>query len=161
MFPWIMIGASLVFFSPGWARPLIGRFDLSDSAKANSGLCHTFRPSLVTRIATMALLTFALVQVIVPLRHWAYPGNVRWNEDGCRFSWRVMLTEKTGHVQYRVTDVDTGQEWLAHPEDYLTPLQSERMAYQPDMILALAHIIAEDASERGQEVEVRADSFVV
>ena len=94
------------------------------------------------------------------MRHWAYPGNVRWNEDGYRFSWRVMLTEKTGHVQYRVTGVDTGQEWLAHPEDYLTPLQTERMAYQPDMILALAHIIAEDASERGQEVEVRADSFV-
>lgn len=160
MFPWIMIGASLVFFSPGWARPLIGRFNRSDHAVVDSGSSREFRPSLRARIATGALLIFALVQVIVPLRHWAYPGNVRWNEDGYRFSWRVMLTEKMGHVQYRVTDVDTRQEWLAHPEDYLTPLQTERMAYQPDMILALAHIIAEDASERGQEVEVRADSFV-
>ena len=166
MFPWIMIGASLVFFSPGWARHLIGRFDLSIGTrvddKSGRGRFETcpYRSSWSMRIATVALLTFALVQVIAPLRHWAYPGNVRWNEDGYRFSWRVMLTEKTGHVQYRVTDVDTGREWLAHPEDYLTPLQTERMAYQPDMILALAHIIAQDAAERGRNVEVRADSFV-
>ena len=160
MFPWIMMGASLVFFSPTWARPLIGRLDFSERSRVEDRPCNTFQSSLGTRIATAALLTFALVQVIVPLRHWAYPGNVRWNEDGYRFSWRVMLTEKTGHVQYRVTDVDTGREWLAHPEDYLTPVQTERMAYQPDMILALAHIIAEDASERGRNVKVRADSFV-
>ena len=44
MFPWIMIGASLVFFSPGWARPLIGRFDLSDSAVVDSGSSREFRP---------------------------------------------------------------------------------------------------------------------
>ena len=160
MFPWIMMGASLVFFSPGWARPLIGRFDQSVQERADSRSSRAFQPSLGTRIATAALLIFALVQVIVPLRHWAYPGNVRWNEDGYRFSWRVMLTEKTGHMQYLVTDVNTGREWLANPEDYLTALQTERFAYQPDMILALAHIIAEDASERDRQVEVRADSFV-
>ena len=160
MFPWIMIGTSLVFFSPGWARPLIDRFDLSRNGRADGESQHVFRPSMNTRISAAVLLIFALVQVIIPLRHWAYPGNVRWNEDGYRFSWRVMLTEKTGHVQYRVSDVDTGREWLAHPEDYLTPLQTERFAYQPDMILALAHVIAEDAAERGQQVEVRADSFV-
>ena len=71
-----------------------------------------------------------------------------------------MLTEKTGHLRFRVTDIDTRREWLAYPEDYLTPLQAERMTYQPDMILALAHIIAEDAGDRGQRTEVRADSFV-
>ena len=96
----------------------------------------------------------------MPLRHWAYPGNVRWNEDGYRFSRRVMLTEKTGHIRYRVTDTETGREWLAYPEDYLTPLQVERMAYQPDMILTLAHIIAEDFGGDLQKAEVRADSLV-
>ena len=160
MFPWIMICASLVFFSPGWARPLIDRFDFSRRAAATTERIENQRPSWIGRVATAALLAFALVQVLVPLRHWAYPGNVRWNEDGYRFSWRVMLTEKTGHVQYRVTDVQTGREWLAYPEDYLTPLQVERMAYQPDMILSLAHIISEDREDDGQGTEVRADSFV-
>ena len=160
MFPWIMICASLVFFSPGWAQPLIRRFNLSDDAPVNHKSSQVNHPSWKGRITTAALLAFALVQVIVPLRHWAYPGNVRWNEDGYRFSWRVMLTEKTGHLRFRVTDIDTRREWLAYPEDYLTPLQVERIAYQPDMILALAHIIAKDAGDRHTSVEVRADSFV-
>ena len=94
------------------------------------------------------------------MRHLAYPGNVRWNEDGYRFSWRMMLTEKTGHVRFRVTDTDTGVEWLEYPERYLTPLQVERSAYQPDMIRATARIIAERAARRGVAAEVRADVFV-
>ena len=36
------------------------------------------------------------VQIVVPLRHQLYPGSVRWNEEGYRFGWRVLLTEKVG-----------------------------------------------------------------
>ena len=160
MFPWIMMCASLIFFSPNWPRALVERFGLSTGADAAVGTFEHPQHSWTGRIATVALLTFALVQLMAPLRHWIYPGNVRWNEDGYRFSWRVMLTEKTGHVRFRVTDSETGREWLAYPEDYLTPLQAERMAYQPDMILALAHIIAKDVGDEGRKAEVRADSFV-
>ena len=42
----------------------------------------------------------------------------------------------------------------------MTPTQVERMAYQPDMILATAHIIRDDFVDRGHEgVEVRADAY--
>ena len=67
-------------------------------------------PSWRTRAAAGALVLFALAQILIPLRHWAYPGNVRWNEDGYRFSWRVLLTEKHGHVRFRVRDPATGEE---------------------------------------------------
>ncbi len=71
-----------------------------------------------------------------------------------------MLTEKTGLVRFRVTDRETGEQWVEYPEKYLTPLQYERMAYQPDMILATAHIIAQEANSKGRGVQVRADAFV-
>ena len=97
----------------------------------------------------------------MPLRHYAYPGNVRWNEDGYRFAWRVMLTEKVGFVQYRARNAETGQAWLVAPEAYLTPLQVERMAIQPDLILQTAHIIAADFEQSGKgKVSVAADAFV-
>lgn len=113
------------------------------------------------RAAAGALALFALVQALVPLRHWAYPGNARWNEDGYRFSWRVLLTEKHGHVRFRVRDPATDSERVVLPEDYLTPLQAERMATQPDMILAAAHIIARDYERKGVAgAEVRAEAFV-
>lgn len=119
------------------------------------------RVGWATRVAVIALVLFALVQVLVPLRHWAYPGNVRWNEDGYRFSWRVLLTEKTGHARFRVLDPATGQERLVYPDEYLTPLQAERMATHPDMILSTAHLIARDFAGRGvPDAEVRADVSV-
>ena len=161
MFPWIMIVGATVFFPPDWPRRLWGtvkrRPAAASAAVPSPG---ALAPTWVSRAGLAGLMLFALVQTAMPLRHWAYPGNVRWNEDGYRFSWRIMLTEKTGHVRFRVTDTATGEQWIEYPEDYLTPVQSERMAYQPDMILATAHIIARDQNSRGRDVQVRADAFV-
>ncbi len=170
MFPWIMMTAALIFFPPDW--PLRVRAGLHKCAalpallrRPSAGMAvfvhHKTSVSWATRFAVVALVLFALVQVLVPLRHWAYPGNVRWNEDGYRFSWRVLLTEKTGHARFRVLDPSTGQERLVYPDEYLTSLQTERMATHPDMILATAHIIAEDFAHRGvPDAEVRADVSV-
>ena len=173
IFPWMMIGASLVFFDPDWPRQLAAR--VSDwrewrlgrspspqpSPIKGEGVSHASGLSWRARAILVGLGIFALVQVALPLRHFAYPGNVRWSEEGYLFSWRVMLTEKVGFVQFRVWDADTGQAWIVWPEEYLTPLQAERMAFQPDLILQTAHIIADDFAERGyDEVSVKADAFV-
>ena len=160
MFPWIMIAGTLIFFAPDWPHRLVAvlrRRQLEEPVHADP---PAPKPTWLFRGGIVALVLFAIVQVAIPLRHWAYPGNVRWNEDGYRFAWRVMLTEKTGHVRFRVTDTDTGEQWIEYPERYLTALQTERMAYQPDMILATARIIADEAMSRGRRVEVRADAFV-
>ena len=115
----------------------------------------------MSSLAVLAVALFVAVQVLLPLQHYAYPGNVRWNEEGYRFAWRVLLTEKVGMVEYRVYDPATGNRWRVWPEDYLTPLQTERMATQPDMILETAHIIARDFATNGFEsVQVFADVFV-
>ena len=160
MFPWLMIAGATVFFPSDWPHQVISKLRRRPRAAASQARPSPLEPSWTSRAWLVGLLLFAFVQVAMPLRHWAYPGNVRWNEDGYRFSWRIMLTEKTGLVRFRVTDTVTGEQWLEYPEEYLTPLQYERMAYQPDMILATAHIIAQDASSRGRSVQVRADAFV-
>ena len=161
MFPWIMICGTLIFFSPDWPRRLwakLRRGRLPPEAAAPSA---DFRADWRWRLGLAALALFALIQVALPLRHLAYPGNARWNEDGYRFAWRVMLTEKIGDARFRVKDTDSGREWLVYPEEYLTALQIERMSYRPDMIRATARIIAEDMAARGRpNVEVRADVFV-
>ncbi len=161
MFPWIMIAATLIFFPPDWPLRLLARLRrrrLGNVVALSSPA--TYKTTWRWRLGAAGLALFALVQVALPLRHFAYPGNVRWNEEGYRFAWRVMLTEKVGHVRFWVTDTATGEQWLEYPERYLTALQAERMAYQPDMILATAHIVAQEAAERGRNVEVRADAFV-
>ncbi len=163
MFPWLMMAAALVFFSPRWPSNAL---EWARSAVRPKAPLADAPPPLApgtarfTRIALAALAVFALAQVVLPLRHWAYPGNVRWNEDGYRFAWRVLLTEKTGFVLFRVSDPETGQTWLVSPDEHLTPQQVERMSTQPDMILQTAHIVRDDFRERGYEdIEVYVDAF--
>ena len=123
---------------PGWSRS-------TDASGASAGADRAGRRA---------------VQIVVPLRHQLYPGSVRWNEEGYRFGWRVLLTEKVGSVEYRVTDPSDGRTWLVDPAMYLSALQAERMTTQPDLILATAQIIRDDYAAQGRDVEVRADAFV-
>ena len=160
IFPWLMIGLSLIFFEPDWPRRLLRFLGLpsrTPAGEAPVGAGNYWR----TRTILAALALFGAVQLALPLRHFAYPGNVRWNDEGYRFAWRVMLSEKVGFVRYRVHDSATGKSWLVEPDTYLTPLQVERMSFQPDMIQQTARIIAEDLAERGYpKAAVYADAFV-
>ena len=171
VFPWLMMGAALLFFSPDWPKTFVRKLKgLRPQTPFNDraplpGSADNSRPSTgsgwMTGLAVAAVTFYLAVQLLFPLRHYAYPGNVRWNEEGYRFAWRVLLTEKVGMVEYRVHDPVTGQRWRAWPEDYLTPLQTERMATQPDMILETAHLIGRDFADRGYpSVQVFADVFV-
>ena len=173
MFPWLMIGSMLIFFPTNWPRVVAGwvasRLKSDRIVKITSiergpeAPRHTVSSERVwlRRLVVVTVALFALAQVILPLRHWAYPGNVRWNEEGYRFAWRMMLSEKIGFVTYRVVDNRSSKVWLVEPTEYVTLLQAERMAINPDMILQLAKIIEEDYRQRGHsDIGVYADAFV-
>lgn len=181
IFPWMMIGASLIFFPSDWPSRLLskararapnarGRGSAEPAPVSSPPLSHQSAPigsrgrkarlSASGALIMAGLGVFVLIQVLLPLRHFVYPSNVRWSEEGYLFSWRVMLTEKVGFVQYRVRDPASGRAWLVSPDEYLTPTQVERMAIQPALIQQTAHIIAADFARRGYDgVTVRADAF--
>lgn len=129
MFPLIMTCAATVFLAPNWPR----RF-LRKSAPEE----HTHVAPKTPLVAFVALL--AAAQLLVPLRAFAYGGNVLWHEQGMRFSWRVMCREKNGSVSFRVRTPE-GRETIVAPHRYLTDFQEREMSSQPDLILQLAHHI--------------------
>ncbi|HEY6727864.1 MAG TPA: HTTM domain-containing protein [Polyangiaceae bacterium] len=161
MFPLIMITAAMVFFEPDWPRRLLARFS---RARAAAPLSPALAPAPLARGARFALCLGAVycgLQLVLPLRFLAYPGNVLWHEQGMRFSWRVMVRAKGGNTSFIVRHKATGQEWHVSPRAYLTGLQETEMSSQPDLILQLAHHIRRDFEARGQgPVEVRVDSRV-
>ena len=119
------------------------------------------RTASVSRPVIALLAIFATVQVFLPLRHYLEPGNVRWNEQGYYLSWRVMLTEKAGALEYEVADPATGRIWLAYPELVLTDWQAAHASTRPDLIHATALLIADRYQQQGiPDVEVRAKSWV-
>lgn len=150
MFPWIMMASSLIFLPPSWPRRLL-------RLRAwPPGQTATWRPRLVPAV----LATYFAIQLVLPLRHFAYPGNVCWTEEGFRFAWHVMVMEKDGSLELHVREPSTGRHWEVAPTDYLTRYQARMMATQPDMILELAHIVADDFRTRGiVDPEVRVDAF--
>ena len=189
IFPAVMIAATLVFFPPDWPRRLVKRASprpatapsrreadidavpppasglatarigaqLGDAGRRGPGTTWDGRR---WRWALAVLGLVALVQVAIPVRHLAYHGNVRWTEEGYYLSWRVMITEKAGHVDFRVRDT-AGAEWQVGPELVLAGWQATQATIRPDLLVATAHLIADHYRVAGRgEVEVRADAFV-
>lgn len=152
MFPWIMIANSLVFLPVGWPRRL---------GRGVAPLPVAMRPLRGTRLVTGVLAVYFALQIVLPLRHFAYPGDMCWTEQGFRFAWHVMVMEKDGSVVVHVRDPATERRWDVRPGDYLTRYQTKMMAPQPDMILELAHIVAADFERRGvRDPIVTVDAFV-
>lgn len=115
----------------------------------------------VGRVRLVVLGLLAVVQLVLPLRHYAIDGNVRWTEEGYYLAWRVMLTEKAGHVEYAVTDPSNGDTWTADPGLVLTDWQAAHAATRPDMVHATARLIADHYRRQGVAgPEVRADAWV-
>lgn len=142
MFPYVMMSVTLVFFGPSWPRRHFGRFFAQPDERRPPARIRGWGPPLAA--------AWAIFQVLYPLRSHLYPGNPLWTEDGYRFSWRVMLIEKAGHADLTATDPVTGARRRIRTRDWLTPLQVKMMSTQPDMIRALAWMIADDAERRGE-----------
>jgi vitamin K-dependent gamma-carboxylase len=150
MFPVIMMLAATVFFDAGWPRRL-----LRLPAPASS------QPTPVRGAWIALAAAYCAVQLLLPLRCFAYGGNVRWHEQGMRFSWRVMVREKNGALTYVVHSKRSGRTWHVAPERYLTARQVREIEGQPDLILQLAHHIGESFEQKGLgPVEVRVQAYV-
>jgi hypothetical protein len=155
-----MIGATLIFFSDSFHIKLInGMKRLVPTQKNDIEYSRIYVQNKKWPAILLAL--FFAVQVLLPFRYSLYPGELFWNEEGYRFSWRVMLMEKAGYASFRIKDPETNREWEAKNYDYLTPNQEKMMATQPDMILQFAHFLRDQAKVDGvNEPEVYVDSFV-
>lgn len=161
MFPWIMIVLALVFFSPDWPRRWMSaawqqRLGLYPSSLILKKVEETTKYKLIF----VACFVWFAIQVFMPLRHFLYPGNVCWTEEGFRFSWNVLLMEKNAYVEFEVKQTSTGKKWIIPPKEYLSPFQAKMMSTQPDMILEFAHFLKKKFAKDGlEDVEVHADAF--
>jgi vitamin K-dependent gamma-carboxylase len=156
LFPYFMICGSLLFLPPAWPRQLLRRLNWLSA----SDVVEDDEPSRRGRPSLALLAIYFAVQLLMPLRHWCYPGQLCWTEQGFRFAWNVMLMEKDGSVDFRVVEPSTGRVFHASPGDYFTPYQTAMMAPQPDMVLEAARVVAADFRARGViDPAVYADGF--
>ncbi len=139
IFPYLGIAFGIFFFPPAAVRKIFFKSKQPDIQPVKQSY---------SRKAVMAFLViYFLIQLFLPLRHWFYPGNVNWTEEGHRLSWHMMLRSKTGFVHFRIkTD---SAEWVVPPTDYLTQKQAIKVASHPDMAWQFVQYLKNDLASKG------------
>ncbi len=162
VFPYVMIVSSLVFFSSDWHYRLLKAIKLPGIFKkgGNGFRGATYQPK-AKRFLFALLGVYFIFQLLIPFRYVLYPGPLFWSEEGFRFSWRVMLMEKSGNVFFYVKEPATGRTYEVDNHQHLTALQEKMMSTQPDMILRFAHHLAQTYRNRGvKDPAVYAECYV-
>jgi len=164
MFPYVMIVSSLIFFESGFHHKIILFLKriLSYFFKLKQKIVvkeiYNFKHQKITIIV---LSLFFIVQLVFPFRYALYPNELFWTEEGYRFSWRVMLMEKMGYANFKITNSKTGNFFYVDNQDFLTPLQEKQMSFQPDFILEYAHFLGDHFKSNGHEnIQVFVESYV-
>ena len=134
VFPFLSIIMTLLFVSPSWFRKILR-------------LRHAAQPATEywsrSGVIVAVFAVYGVYHLLMPLRHWLYPGNVHWTEEGHRYSWHMMLRTKKGNAYFIIEDRATKELWRVRPRPYLSARQNNKMAVQPEQLLQFAHYLRE------------------
>jgi hypothetical protein len=124
---------------------------------ALKGTPGPWRRFALSRRIVWALTAWIAIQVLVPLRHFAIPGNAQWTEEGSRFAWHMLLHQKSGKVVFEISGPGARDAPPVDLRSLLTSFQMAKMAQYPDMILQFSHHLEESYEALGVagDVEIR------
>lgn len=157
VFPWLMLLSLPIFLQPGTLRRLV----LRQPIEAVDDATEAINPP--TRWSAMAWLGvfFVILQITLPLRHFALPGVTSWTEEGHCFSWRMLVRGKQPALRLIATDPKTGKSGAVDLRPFVTEYQLHRVAREPRLIHQLTNNVALDLRKRGyDDVEIRALALV-
>lgn len=158
VFPWMMMLLTTIFFAPGWPRKIV-RQPLQTISENAIEVSRT--PSAVQRVVLGVVGAFVAWQLIFPLRHFAYPGNASWTEEGQDFAWRMMLHHKSLFIRFYARDGLTGKTVEIPIARMLTKRQLMIIAKSPDQIVAASRFFATVASRVGlKQVKIQATIII-
>lgn len=155
VFPWLMIAATTLFLPADWPRQVMRWIENNSVTNPNSVVvrvtesaeCVAAQKTEPNTLTTYALLLFVTVQLVLPFRHYLYPGNASWTGEGDNFSWRMMLNHKRGGVEFYAVNPETKQRLPIDVRPMLSRFQYRRLISDPDLILQFAHRLAESFRE--------------
>jgi hypothetical protein len=162
VFPWLMAGATTIFFPPQWPRWILNRLPWQKLAAFGQRPLAIAKHEVLgwtTRLVLAALAIHFAIQLVVPFRHHLYRGDASWTEEGHMFSWRMKLRDKRGFVRFVITDLDTGETWTRNPKEYLPRWQVDDVIMRPDLLWQHAQQLAVDYRAQGHpRVSVHVES---
>ncbi len=154
IFPWLMIAATTIFFAPDWPERVLAawrsRTHATPGATGDRPAAPTGRNASLRPVLVGALAIWVVVQLTLPLRHYAIDGSPNWTEQGHRFAWHMKLRDKSGTATFHVGDA--GSAVPVDPADHLGDHQLNRLAGHPERLVHFARHLS--ALHDGAEVRV-------
>ena len=155
IFPYMSIAFALFFFS---SETLNKRF-----LKNRNRKLYTGNEIVIPKYKNILIDIFSIyfiIQIGLPLRHWAIKDDVLWTEEGHRLSWRMMLRSKSGTLTLRIEDKATGEKKVYDYRSILSKKQQRGIKTKPDLMWQFAQRIKEDENKKGKDVAVYFSSKV-
>ena len=153
VFPPLSIALTLMYFDPDFPKKLAPqsiRQRLRELSSVQSGKKTQIpKVSLPQPVLQICFFLFVIIHLVLPFRHWFYPGNTSWHQEGHYFAWRMMLRQKEIQLKFDVKNPETGEIRYADPKDYLNPTQYRNFAGNPQMLLLFVHHLGELVQKHG------------
>jgi hypothetical protein len=143
-FPYLMIALTLFFFPPETIRRIFFR------KKGTLPAAQKIYTSSYRHLITGMFVLYFLIQLLLPLRHFLFPGSVFWTEEGHRMAWHMMLRTKSGQLSFQARKPN-GEVIPIQLQDYFTALQIRSMSRSPDMIWQASQIVLRELRAQGHE----------
>ncbi|MEZ4774229.1 MAG: HTTM domain-containing protein [Bacteroidia bacterium] len=100
IFPYFMVLATVLFLDQNWLKEKL--YFRKPDPKRKQPKPSVFAPS---RRLVLILCIYFGIHLLMPFRHFLYPGNPEWTGQGQRFSWRMKIqTRKTEKLEFQVLD---------------------------------------------------------
>ncbi len=164
IFPFMSIAFAFLFFSPKTLRekfgPLLALFDKRFNMKLGTGSQNSSEHQSQSTWVPVLIITYLLIQMLLPLRHYLIQDSVLWTEEGHRMSWRMMLRARKGITSFYVMEPGTGVKSVYPVRGLITQKQLKMLSSHPDFIWQMAQKIKAIEATKGREVAVYARSRV-
>jgi len=151
-FPWMMLAATFIYFDSEVSSL---KNSIGQRLKGKRRLVQTAVLSESPKLAprSIPIIIFVLlwmsIQVLVPLRHFLYKGDVAWNGQGNWFAWRMMLTDMVDGVSIKVIVPKDNQSFYVKLDDYINYYQFNKAVRCPMIILKLIDHLQEQLDQHG------------
>lgn len=155
IFPFLALSFTLFFYPPETISKVFFRKKIDENVLQNDKINQAGK-----KILLYFFLPYFILQVLLPLRHWAIKGDVLWTEEGHRLSWRMMLRNKEGAIKFYVYNKQTKEKTIYPIDKLLTKKQIDVMKTRPDMIWQTAQKIKEEYATKRQDISIYIDCKV-
>jgi len=153
IFPYLSLAFALFFFEPKTIQKLfLKKKYFYDKAEV---IVPRYK-----KLLAVLLMSYFIVQLLLPLRHHFIQDDVLWTEEGHRMSWRMMLRTKGGIANYKVIDKSSNKEIPIKINIYLTGKQMRHASTKPDVIWQFAQYLKKDFKAKGIDIEVYVNSRI-